>query len=218
MQPYAPPPPGYPDPYQQQMQQQQQQMQGYGPPPMQGQPGASVLGIPLEPGERVIWFKKHDYTTEKVINWILGVLFAVVLIGFLFIYLAVTMDSRNPKAHILTNRRFIVIPGTGAPQMYALQQVADVEPQRQRVQGGGGLIGLAISAAATAVANSMADNNHKLQVGYWARTEAIILITHHGQRVNVATRPAYGQQLGWHVARATLGREADHMAPVQHLP
>jgi hypothetical protein len=178
----------------------------------------TVCGIPLEPGERVIWFKKHDYTVEKVMMWILGVLFLIVLIGIIFIVLAVLTDGRNPKAHILTNRRLIMIPGNGPPQIYPLEQVADVEPQRQRVQGGGGLIGLAISAAATAVANSMADNNHKLQVGYWARTEAIILITHYGQRVNVPTRPQYGQQLGWHVARATLGREAEHMPPTNYTP
>ena len=60
------------------------------------------MGIPLEQGERVLWFKKHDYTAEMVIMIILGVLFLIVIIGIVFIILGATVNGRKPRAHILT--------------------------------------------------------------------------------------------------------------------
>gem|GEM_PF-2416128 len=218
-------------------QQQQQQQQGaYGPPPgamvqanpygMQGAPGqgmagggGTVMGVPLEPGERVIWFQRHDYTVDKVILWIFGVLFLFILIGIIFIILAVIHDGRNPRAHVITNRRIIVIDGKGQPQSYALDQIADIEPVRQSAGGGGGgLIGLAVRAAVTAVANHMANQNAKVDPNYWNRTIAITLTTHHGQRVQVPAALKYGKMFGATLARAVFMREAESMPQVQFLP
>ena len=54
----------------------------------------TVMGVPMEPGERVIWFKRHDYTVDKIIMWVVGVLFLVVLIGIIFIFM--NYLSHNP--------------------------------------------------------------------------------------------------------------------------
>ncbi len=181
--------------------------------------GGTVMGVPLEPGERVIWFKRHDYTVDKIILWVLGVLMLVVIIGIVFIILALIHDGRNPRAHVITNRRIIVIDGKGQQQSYALNQIADVEPVRQSAgAGGGGLIGLAVRAAVTAVANHMANQNAKIDPSYWNRTIAVTLTTHHGQRLQVPAGLNYGRDFGVTIARAVFMREAENMPQVQYLP
>ncbi len=190
-------------------------MQGAGP----GGGGGTVMGVPLEPDERVIWFKRHDYTMDKVFLWIFGVLFLVMLIGIIFIVLALIHDGRNPRAHVITNRRIIVIDGKGQQQSYALNQIADIEPVRQSAGGGGGgLIGLAVRAAVTAVANHMANQNAKIDPNYWNRTIAVTLTTHQGQRVQVPAALGYGKMFGSTLARAIFMREAESMPQVQFLP
>ncbi len=206
----------------QQMPPPQQAGYGYGPPgadPYAGGGAATtVLGLPLEPGERVVWFKKHDYTTEKVINIILGVLFLIIIIGALFIYLGLTIESRSPVAHVLTNRRLIYFPPKGPPQSYPLSWIVDMIPQRRQARGGGGLIGLAVGMAVTAALNAYADNNHKLAPSFWSRTESIDLVFSNGQRANVPGNTTYSPQLGLLLARAVFNREAEVLPPVQHLP
>jgi hypothetical protein len=179
----------------------------------------TVMGVPLEPGERVIWFKRHDYTVDKVIMWVLGVLMLIVIVGIIFIILALIHDGRNPRAHIITNRRIIVIDGKGQQQSYALNQIADVDPVRQSAAGGGGgLIGLAVRAAVTAVANHMANQNAKIDPAYWNRTIAVTLVTHQGQRLQVPAAIGYGRDFGHTIARAVFMREAESMPQVNFLP
>ncbi len=215
---YGQPPPQQPYGY---APQQPQGAYGYGQaPPQQAGWGAAptVLGLPLEPGERVVWFKKHDYTTEKVIGIIFGVLFLIIIIGALFLYLALTVESRSPVAHALTNRRLIYFPPKGPPISYPLGWIVDMIPQRRQARGGGGLIGLAVSVAVTAAMNAYADNNHKLSPSYWSRTESIDLVFSNGQRANVPGNTAYSPQLGILLARAVFNREAEMFPQVQHLP
>src|SRR5215813_4024261 len=137
--------------------------QGYGPPGpqsgygMQMGGGGTVMGVPLEPGERVVWFRKHDYTTEMIINLVLGALLLIVLVGIIFIVLGLTVNSRNPKAHIMTNRRLIYLTGKGQVQQFYLNQIVDMDAERQRSSGGGGLLGAAIGAAITAAQNHFAN-------------------------------------------------------------
>ena len=179
--------------------------------------GGSVLGVPLEPGERVVWFRVHSYTGEKVMLWIFGVLFLVVLIGIIFIVMAVTLDGRKPKAHAITNRRIIVFPGKGGQESHPLAYIADLEPQRQQASsGGGGLLGAAIGAAVTAVANSMANQNAKTVPGYWARTIGVWLIMQNGQRIKLAVDQGYGQNFGVTLAQVVFQRAGDMMPPVAH--
>jgi hypothetical protein len=210
-------------------QQQQQQAQGYGAPPQGGYGapvpagygtaqagggGGTVLGVPLEPGERVIYFKKHDHTMEMVMMLIVGVLTLIVLIGIVFIILGLTVNSRNPKAHVVTNRRVIFFPGKGPPQFFPLEGIVDMEPERQRASGGGGLIGMAIGAAISAAQNHLADKNHKLDPKYWNRTIAITAIYHTGQRAKIPAAIPYGQEVAMIMARAVFNREAETLPAV----
>jgi hypothetical protein len=209
----------------------QQQQQGYGPPPGQalvpaqgapmGWPGGAqqglaggaqaVMGVPLQPGERVVYFFKPSYTGDKVGLWIVGVLFAVILIGLIFIYLAVTFESRNPRAQIVTNMRVIEINGKGVPTWIPLNDAVDLTAERQKSNaGGGGLIGMAISAAVSAVQNSLAEKNSKMDPSYWKRTIAIHVVGR-TQRIKVATREP--QRLGPLLARCVFEPGSADRAP-----
>jgi hypothetical protein len=181
--------------------------------PMMAAPGGAptVLGVPLQPGERVVYFYKPSYTVDKVVYWILGVLLLVCLIGILFIVLAMLVDSRNPRAQIVTTLRVIEINGKGVPNWVALSDATDLTAERQRSNaGGGGLIGLAISAAVNAVANSMAEKNSKMTPSYWKRTIAIHVVGR-TQRMKMMTRQPL--QLGPLLARCIFEPGAAHRAP-----
>jgi hypothetical protein len=188
-----------------QQQHQQQQQPGYGMAPQgamvpqygggmaaPGMGGGSVMGVPLQAGERVVYFNKPSYTGDKIAMWILFVFTFWILIGFFFLYQALTMEKKNPKGHVVTTLRVISIPGEGEPISYYLQNVADLEPVRQSAGGGGGggLLGAAIRAGVTAVANSMADKKSKTERSYWARSIAVVLIDHGGMKHQINTKDA----------------------------
>ncbi len=177
------------------------------------------MGVPLEQGERVLWFKKHDYTVEMVIMIILGVLFLIVLIGIIFIILGATVNSRKPRAHILTNRRLIYVTGGGQVQQFYLNQIANIEAERQQRSGGGGLIGAAVAAAANAAMNHFANQNHKMDPSYWRRTTAINLVFGNNTRARVPAELGYGAELGLLTTRAVFNREADTLpGAMTYLP
>ncbi|MEO7327294.1 MAG: hypothetical protein ABI193_01865 [Minicystis sp.] len=231
-------PQGYGPPPQQQP---HQQPQGYGPPPQQQQgygqaapmqaygaapmaaPWAgggamamaggapTVMGVQLAPGERVIYFHKPNYQTDKIVLWVFGVLFLIVLIGIIFIILAVLHDSRNPRAQIVTTQRVIEISGKGVPSWIPIADAVDVDAERQQAtNGGGGLIGLAIGAAITAVANSIANKKSKMEPNFWKRTIAILVMGRSGQRFRMQTRQPL--VLGPFVARCVLEPGSSEMA------
>ena len=181
--------------------------------------GGTVMGVPLQPGERVIWFRKHDYATEMIVNIVLGVIFLVILVGAIFIILGLTVNGRNPRAHILTNRRLIWISGKGQVQEFPLGQISDIEAERQRSSGGGGLIGLAVGAAISAARDHFANQKHKLDMAYWRGTIALQLVFGNGARARVPAGLKYGAELGHTTVRAVFNREADTLSPVQnYLP
>lgn len=208
---YGQAPQGY-DPAQQQMQQQyaQGQMQGYGQPQMGGG-GGTVLGVPLQPGERVIYYFKPSYTGDKVALWILFGFTFWILIGFIFLYMVLTFDKKNPKAQIVTNMRVIEVSGLGVPTWTMLGDAVDLEPERQQVQGGGGLVGALVSAAATAIADGIANKKSKMEQKYWVRTIAINIQDRSGQKFRIQTKQPL--VLGPFLARCILEPGAAQMAP-----
>jgi hypothetical protein len=214
---YGQPQQGYDPAQQQQMQQQQaygqqQQMQQYGGQPgMAGPGGGSVLGVPLQAGERVIYFHKPSYTGDKVALWIVFALTFWFLIGFIFLYMVLTFDKKNPKAQVVTNMRVMEISGTGVPTWMALAEAVDIEPERQKVQGGGGLVGALVSAAATAIADGMANKKSKMDPKYWTRGIAAIVQARSGQKFRISTRQPL--VFGPFLARCVLEPGASQMAP-----
>jgi hypothetical protein len=127
---YGQQPQGYGQPAQQGYAQ-----QGYGPPPQAGayappsapmmqpgaapmmQPGAApmngtpatVCGVPLEPGERVIYFHRTSHATAVIVGIIAGLLTLGIGIGFILIILAIRIPFANPTFYVLTTRRLLLI-------------------------------------------------------------------------------------------------------------
>ena len=177
-----------------------------------------MMGVPLQPGERVVYFFKPSYTADKVAYIIVGVMLLVVLFGILFIVLALLVDSRNPRAQIVTNMRIIEVSGKGVPTWMPLGDAMDLTAQRQQGSyGGGGLIGAAIGAAVSAIANSMAEKKSKMEPSYWKRTIAIALVGRSGQRLKIMTRQP--QVLGPFLARCIFEPGAvERVGPVAYDP
>ncbi|CAN5561938.1 hypothetical protein BH09MYX1_BH09MYX1_64220 [soil metagenome] len=212
---------GYGQPQMQQPQQQQQQQQAMAPAggaPAMGT-GQTVMGVPLEPGERVIWFKKHGYLLEKIIMITLGVFLLIVVVGIGLIIYGALLDRWKPKAHALTNRRLIYIDGKGVVTSYYFAQLADFDVERQKQSGGGGLMGAAIGALATAAQNYVANQNTKLERKFWTKAVAILITYQNGTKVKCPVDPDYGPDLGLLCARAFFGREAESLPPINdYLP
>lgn len=197
---------------------------GYAPGTVPVGPGGTVYGLPLEPGERVVWFRLHDYTAKRAL-WIgLGVLFLVVLVGVLFIVAGVLL--KGPRAHAITNRRVIFWPADprARPQTFSVPWIVDLEPVRGNVDtvGVGGVLGAAVGAAMTTIANSVAAGQPKLDLRYWARTRAIDVTTQvPGQalaRQRVPLDASYGAAFGFTLARVVYGREGDTMPVSPFVP
>jgi hypothetical protein len=186
-------------------------MQQYGQQQMAGGGGGSVMGIPLQPGERVIYFYKPSYTGDKIALWVVFALTFWFLLGFIFLYQVLTFDKKNPKAQVITNMRVMEISGTGVPTWMALAEAVDLEPERQKVQGGGGLVGALVSAAATAVADSLANKKSKMDPKYWTRGIAVKVQNRNGQKFRISTRQPL--VIGPFLARCILEPGAAQMAP-----
>ena len=183
------------------------------------QPGAASLGFDLQPDERVLWAAKRSYTGDKVAFWIIGVLTFWFLLGIYFIYQALTIEQKSPRALVLTNRRFVILEGNGGVTSHWLNQFIDVSPKRQQAQSHGqGLIGLAVSAAVNAGLNAMANQKEKTDPKYWSRTIGIEFKTQAGGTVLVAVKPNEGQWVGPMLAKIILAGQADQLPQYQMGP
>lgn len=196
------------------------QAQGYAPAPMAapawgGAPQATggpptVLSVQLAGGERVVYFHKPNYKTEIIVLWVFGVLFLPLFgIGLIFIIMALLHDRWNPKAHVVTNQRVIEISGKGVPTWMALNDIADIQAERQG-NSGGGLVGFAVAA----IANSMANKNSKLDPNYWKRTIAVLLIGRSGMRMKMKARVPQVMTFGPFLAQVLSQPGWADMAPV----
>jgi hypothetical protein len=195
--------------------------QSYGSVPPQSygqaqQAAASVMGVPLEPGERVVFFKKHDYTVQIVFLVILGLLTLIFLVSIAFLIWALVYSGSRPRAHAITNRRVIVWMKSGPPQIHPLGWIADLTPEREKHQSSGGLLGAAVAGIQNMTMEAQARNAGKIAPAYWTRTNAIQVTFSNGQRVRIPADKAYGPQMGQLLARAVFNREADHLPPATH--
>jgi hypothetical protein len=87
-----------------------------GPPPapMMQQGGfavqpTTVYGVPLEPGERVIYFHNASKMGSAVVTLVLGFVFIMFFIGIFLIIAGLMMLFSSPWAYVMTTRRLITI-------------------------------------------------------------------------------------------------------------
>lgn len=85
---------------------------------------ATLRGVPLEPGERVVYFHHTRNIGTRVLMFSMGIGLAVIVIGFLFLWLAFT-DQSDTTA--ITNRRVIRISGKKPAQVLGLGDIVRTE-------------------------------------------------------------------------------------------
>ncbi|MDB4940984.1 MAG: hypothetical protein JWP97_518 [Labilithrix sp.] len=72
-----------------------------------------VCGAPLEPGERVIYFRRIDHTGRRVSRIAVGVLLAPFVVGLFMLYAVFKDMTKEPDAQAITNRRLLAIKNGG---------------------------------------------------------------------------------------------------------
>lgn len=165
----------------------------------------SVLGVALEPGERVLWYDRRDYRAHTVIFWILGVLLLVFVVGLVFIGLALWWAKSQPRGAFMTDRRVVTVDPRGTPTSVALHALADIEVSRPAGDKGDPVDGMLIGEyllrematipshlnaqmrldAFTRIAKA-ANWQAKFRPSHW-RGAAIVLIGRNGVRARVET-------------------------------
>lgn len=183
-------------------------------------PAPTVMGVPLLPGERVVYFHRPSYAGRIVALWLMFLLSFWTLIGFVFAYKALTHRRKNPKAQALTTLRVIQVPGRGEPSSHWLQGIRDVEavrrsPARRGLRFGAnfgflhGLLGLLLNSAellmlglaagfvaglvvwiGSRVTTSHANRSAKGSTSYWQPAIAVGLVGHDGARHPIHTKDA----------------------------
>ena len=175
--------------------------------------GSGPLGVALMPGERVIYFYKPSYTTEKVMFIILGVLFLIVLIGIVFIILGLRVEKMNPRGQMVTTRRIVWVDGKGQVFSLPFEEAVDLEAEVQRSNAniGGGLVGALVGAAVSAAADAMRQRNAKTDPKFWARAIAVVVLTRAGQKFRIQSKDA--RNLGPFLAHCVFNPGSQEHAP-----
>jgi hypothetical protein len=171
--------------------------------------GSTADGIQLETGERVIHFHACSYTSQRVLLIIVGIIFAIIVIGIALIVVGVLLPRWKPRSVIVTNKRVAIVGFKGDVKSTALlTDIKYLEAKRDVQSHGGGLVGLAVSAAMTVAAES----NQTTQPQYWKSCKGIICNLTNGKLVIDVENPT---ELGPCLARAIAPGGADQLPTVQ---
>jgi hypothetical protein len=133
----------------------------------------TVCGLPLEPGERVVFYYAADHKLAKILHIAVGVLLAVVLFGFVLIVYGILYDRWHLKFVAITDRRILVKRGDRPALWLYLSEVVELRAQREE-RSGGGVIG-AVGAVAHLAQNKAAEEKKQTDAAYWSNATSIIV-------------------------------------------
>ncbi|MCU0694916.1 MAG: hypothetical protein MUC96_00150 [Myxococcaceae bacterium] len=74
----------------------------------------TVFGIPLEDGERVVYYRRDEPGWQKPVLIVLGVLTLVAIIGLFFLAAGLMADT---VVIVITTRRFLIVDGKKVEQV-----------------------------------------------------------------------------------------------------
>lgn len=95
----------------------------YRPPPADGydypvrpcfpapEPVPMVWGVPLAPGERVLYYKRFTGSGERIFLFFMGIVFLVLLCGLWLLYLAIRYEQSHDRVYVITDRRLFTVSG-----------------------------------------------------------------------------------------------------------
>jgi hypothetical protein len=128
-----------------------------------GEPLATVCGVPLGAGERVVFFARPRHTRSKVVYVLVGVLLAPVLVGIAFIAYGLMYDRWHLRFVAVTNRRVLLQRGGRPARWLRLEDVVDV--RARRADSPSGVIATPLPRAPEA----------KTDPSHWERASAVIV-------------------------------------------
>jgi hypothetical protein len=137
-------------------------------PIVPGEPLVTVCGVPLEAGERVVFFARPRHGRQKVLYVVLGALLAPLVVGFAFIAYGLMYDRWHLRFVAITNRRLVVQRGTRAARWLRLCDVVDVRAKRTSAPRGG--------AIATPLPELQgAPPSQKTNPDHWSTAESVVV-------------------------------------------
>lgn len=71
-------------------------------------PVGMVFGVPLAPGERVLYYHREEPGWQKPLLIIVGLIMSIGIIGLFILYAGLTATT---EVFVVTNRRFMIIEG-----------------------------------------------------------------------------------------------------------
>jgi hypothetical protein len=95
-----------------------------------GQPLVTVCGVPLEAGERVVFFAHPRHLRQKLLYVLVGALLSPLVVGIAFIAYGLMYQRYNLRFVAITNHRIILSKGTKSVRWLRLSDVIDVRAKR----------------------------------------------------------------------------------------
>jgi hypothetical protein len=137
-------------------------------PIVPGEPLVTVCGVPLEAGERVVFFARPRHVRQKVLYVVLGAFLAPLVVGFAFIAYGLMYERWHLRFVAITNRRVVLQRGTRTPRWLRLADVVDVRAKRATARGG---------AIATPLpeTHGLARTAEKTNREHWSNAETIVV-------------------------------------------
>jgi hypothetical protein len=127
---------------------------------------ATVLGEPLEEGERVLFYVQPSYTLVRALLLVFGVVLLAGLLGCVLIAYGLLYERWALRFVAITNRRLLVKKGERRALSIALADVIALKPRRHV---GAGLVAPSKSAPDT-----------QLAPGYWKAADSLLVQGRHG--------------------------------------
>ncbi len=130
---------------------------------------AGRLTVPLEQGERIVFFARPHHARHKLVYVVVGVLLAPLVLGFGFLAYGLLYQRYNLRFVAVTNRRVIVQRGTKPARWLRLAEVMDLRARR----GGPSAHGAMRPRDATAALD-------KTDPRHWTHAHTIVVQGHGG--------------------------------------
>ena len=137
-------------------------------PIVPGEPLVTVCGVPLEGGERVVFFARPRHARQKLLYVVLGVLLAPLVVGLAFIAYGVMYERWHLRFVAITNRRVVLQRGNKSPRWLRLGDVVDLRAKRAAARGG---------AIATPLpeAQGLVRATEKTNREHWTNAETVVV-------------------------------------------
>jgi hypothetical protein len=125
-------------------------------------PMVTVCGVPLEEGERVIFFARPSHTRHRVVYVLVGILLVPLVVGLAFIAYGLMYERWHLRFVAITNRRVVLRRGNRGARWLRLGDVVDVKAQRGATPG-------AIATPVPELPGEKTDPKH------WADAAAVVI-------------------------------------------